>query len=579
MRRTNGLAAAVAAAIACLAVPAGANADWQEVGFPISSTSALSGSYEPMSDTPQYDLKRIGGTLYRAWTSSGTIYVERLTDRPRQDQLNGLRWEFPNDYVVPVNRDITRSAEHPSLAAGPDGTPWLAWDEVDRYGVRQIRVARLDEASGRWIEPDGRDWEINSRPPPGYDPRDFPEWSSLDPRLVFLGGRPYVAYIQDGPIEYSIQVVRLAADGHSWERVGSLPEVIPYGVDAAVIGGSLYVGTTGGFGRPELYRLTANGFEKVGGSDVNTSVMTQYGPQDGAFNRVAGFGDEPYVLWRGDDNEVYPAHVTGGSWQLAGGGVGPGRDGTSLRTIGGRLYAAWIDSGSPDGLHVSRLADDGSSWIDTSGGPIATIVSHTAVLSSLNGVPYVMYLQTDGESNSIHVAKLDGAPAPIAADDGEGSGPGSDAGIGATPILPPREQPKPKPKPKPAKRGPCGVIHEATAGPNAFVGGSRADCLFGGAGNDLLRGRGGDDRLYGGEGNDRLYGGADDDHLYGGPGADLLVGGGGWDVFHGGPGNDTIKAADGRAESVYCGSGYDTVTADRFDRLHGCERVKIVGRR
>ena len=33
---------------------------------------------------------------------------------------------------------------------------------------------------------------------------------------------------------------------------------------------------------------------------------------------------------------------------------------------------------------------------------------------------------------------------------------------------------------------------------------------------------------------------------------------------------------DGRAESVYCGPGYDTVTADRFDRLHGCEQVKIV---
>ena len=56
----------------------------------------------------------------------------------------------------------------------------------------------------------------------------------------------------------------------------------------------------------------------------------------------------------------------------------------------------------------------------------------------------------------------------------------------------------------------------------------------------------------------------------------MLVGGGGWDTFRAGPGNDVIDAADGRAESVDCGSGFDTVYADRHDRLHGCERVKIV---
>jgi len=159
-----------------------------------------------------------------------------------------------------------------------------------------------------------------------------------------------------------------------------------------------------------------------------------------------------------------------------------------------------------------------NSWIDT--GTVDSGVDGSAVLSSLDGVPYVAYLQTDGSRHNLRVARLDGAPAPIGPDDGEGSGAGNDSNIGAKPILPPREQPGPRP----AKRGPCGVVREATAGPNTLVGGPRGDCLFGGAGND------------------------------------------------------TIRAADGRAESVFCGTGIDTVRADRFDRLHGCERVKIVRR-
>jgi hypothetical protein len=40
-----------------------------------------------------------------------------------------------------------------------------------------------------------------------------------------------------------------------------------------------------------------------------------------------------------------------------------------------------------------------------------------------------------------------------------------------------------------------------------------------------------------------------------------------------GKGNDTIFAADGRRETVDCGPGRDTVTADRNDVLLHCERV------
>ncbi len=84
-------------------------------------------------------------------------------------------------------------------------------------------------------------------------------------------------------------------------------------------------------------------------------------------------------------------------------------------------------------------------------------------------------------------------------------------------------------------------------------------------GTDTLRGTNGSDELAGLSGNDRLDGGAGDDRLLGGPGRDLLTGG---------SGRDTIQARDGERDTVDCGPGRDTVTADAVDALTGCEVVR-----
>lgn len=98
--------------------------------------------------------------------------------------------------------------------------------------------------------------------------------------------------------------------------------------------------------------------------------------------------------------------------------------------------------------------------------------------------------------------------------------------------------------------------------------------LFGLRGNDRITGGAGDDCLIGGPGNDRLSGGSGRDGLSGGPGNDRLHGGRGTDRFLGGSGNDGITARDGERETVNCGSGRDTVTVDRADRVsRDCERV------
>jgi Tol biopolymer transport system component len=59
-------------------------------------------------------------------------------------------------------------------------------------------------------------------------------------------------------------------------------------------------------------------------------------------------------------------------------------------------------------------------------------------------------------------------------------------------------------------------------------------------------------------------------------GNDAIAGtGGGGDVILAGKGNDAIHARNGRHDRIDCGSGRDTVWADRIDTLRGCEIVHL----
>ncbi|MES1193819.1 MAG: calcium-binding protein, partial [Solirubrobacterales bacterium] len=104
-------------------------------------------------------------------------------------------------------------------------------------------------------------------------------------------------------------------------------------------------------------------------------------------------------------------------------------------------------------------------------------------------------------------------------------------------------------------------------GDDCLEGGTGADVLDGGDGNDRLAGSSGPDRLSGGTGNDKLTGGKGNDRLTGGPGNDTISPGSGRDVVDAGGGNDTINSVDGVKETIDCGAGYDTVRADKRDRL------------
>ena len=116
-----------------------------------------------------------------------------------------------------------------------------------------------------------------------------------------------------------------------------------------------------------------------------------------------------------------------------------------------------------------------------------------------------------------------------------------------------------------ADRGPATVRGRGgndRLGTTRWTGGT---ALFGDAGNDRLAGNIYEDTLDGGSGND---------HLVGAEGNDRLTGGRGRDRLSAGPGADRIAARDGFADRISCGSGRDTVIADRRDRIsRDCERV------
>jgi Ca2+-binding RTX toxin-like protein len=102
----------------------------------------------------------------------------------------------------------------------------------------------------------------------------------------------------------------------------------------------------------------------------------------------------------------------------------------------------------------------------------------------------------------------------------------------------------------------------------------------GGDGADNLRGDDSPNALDGGPGEDTLSGAGDRDLLQGGDGADALngedgddtiSGDAGPDTADGGPGGDALRMRDGEADSVSCGTEFDSAIVDPIDTLDGCD--------
>ena len=174
----------------------------------------------------------------------------------------------------------------------------------------------------------------------------------------------------------------------------------------------------------------------------------------------------------------------------------------------------------------------------------------------------------DSSDNCANVANADQA-------DGDADGIGKACDVTEVSTAPP--------PPPPLKTGNCANEKRGTSGDDALAGTSAGDRLLGLAGddgltglagNDCLDGGSGGDFLSGGPGNDTLTGGTGDDRLSGAAGNDSINVGRGVNVVLAGAGNDKVNAKNRKRDVIDCGKGRDTVTADRADRLRGCETVK-----
>jgi hypothetical protein len=111
------------------------------------------------------------------------------------------------------------------------------------------------------------------------------------------------------------------------------------------------------------------------------------------------------------------------------------------------------------------------------------------------------------------------------------------------------------------------------AGNDTINGSPLGDKLYGDEGDDTVKGADGNDEVYGGDGQDQVSGGSENDLVDGGAGQDAIEGDG---SYFTGDGSDRILSRDGERDTVTCGLGTDTVTADSVDVLEGdgqCESV------
>jgi hypothetical protein len=452
------------------------------------------------------------------------------------------------------------------------------------------------------VEPDPRDFAINQLPrgwahegPSAAAAASI--WSGWGAHIVFLGDRPYIGLAQPDPNDLHESVVRLSPGGDSWDVIlgrGTFPDV-PIGTPiTGVFGGLLHLGDSS-FEGDWITRLNQDGqWQDLAGLAQKLSYPCGGTSTGDYLVDMTVLGGSVYALWQtsGDPNcdssggsLAYVSRFVDGAWQVVGGGPLHIRSyPASLRVVGGRLYVAWFDGrfDSPGiNLHVSRLADDGNSWISEPD-PVRSPGYTPAILSAVSGVPYFATSDIDGSTHRLLVEKLVGGPDSIGSDDGEGSGPGTDPDI------------QPEPGWHPLDFGSCGWVIDGTSHTDRITGfsnerndvhgladddvitGSMAnDCLSGDFGVDHLTDDLGDDLLRGGGGPDVETGGAGQDVVIGNAGDDILRGGLGHDHLWGNRGNDRINARDGRHDWVDCGAGHDLVFTDGHDDIaSNCEVVR-----
>ena len=292
-------------------------------------------------------------------------------------------WHQPVGGADPVNQNPDKETGFP-VVAPVGGVPYVAWNEEDtELGVNnlEVRVAQLNADGTAWTQP----WPLVSNIYGGIN-RSATR-SAFDVDLTAVGADPYVAWIEHDGTSFEVRVARLS--GSSW--------VEPWTGVSDTYGG-------------------------INQSTTSTDVRS---------TSLASVGGVPHVAWTETDGtnlELRVSRLNGATWQQIVGGASPineanNRTATdpSLTDVGGVPYVAWDEPpnlGIGEQIRVKRLNGAGTAWEEpwtgASGGDGG--INHTAdqngtdpSITSVGGVPYVAWLETDGTKDELRVARLNGS--------------------------------------------------------------------------------------------------------------------------------------------------------------------------
>jgi hypothetical protein len=139
--------------------------------------------------------------------------------------------------------------------------------------------------------------------------------------------------------------------------------------------------------------------------------------RDGFDPSIATVAGVPYIAWsesNGTNDEIRIKQLTGGVWTAIGGS--PNVDATQsafipdITSIGGVPYVAWEESnGTNDEIHVAQF--NGSSWVAVGGALNVNPTENAGVprITSIGGVPYVAWGEFNGTNDEVHVAQFNGS--------------------------------------------------------------------------------------------------------------------------------------------------------------------------
>ena len=133
-----------------------------------------------------------------------------------------------------------------------------------------------------------------------------------------------------------------------------------------------------------------------------------------ANSSVANVGGDPYVAWdesSAGSYQVFVKRLVGSSWVRVGGSLNVDSaidaDGPDIASVNGVPFVTWVEhSGSLSLLYVKRFT--GTAWVLVGGGALDAMLSRDGsqpTITSIGGVPYVAWVETQQNGSVVVLVK------------------------------------------------------------------------------------------------------------------------------------------------------------------------------